>query len=142
MSAKLAVLKSVMAAWKAGDIEGVLAHMHDDVVWHFAAAVAPPAKGKAKTRRFMENFRPQMTQIRWRLFDHAESGDRLFVEGVEDYDAADGAVVLAPYAGVFRFEGDLIIGWRDYVDVGVMEAQKGGAPASAWVKELADREAI
>ncbi len=142
MSARLAVLKSVMAAWKAGDIDGVLAHLHDDVVWHFAAGVAPPAKGKAKARKFMENFRPQMTQIRWRLFDYAEAGHRLFVEGVEDYDATDGAVVLAPYAGVFRFEGDLIIGWRDYVDVGVMEAQKGGAPASAWVRELADREAI
>lgn len=64
------------------------------------------------------------------------------VEGVEDYDATDGAVVLAPHAGVFRFESDLIIGWRDYVDVGVMEAQKGAAPASTWVKERTDRETI
>ena len=142
MSGKLATLKSVMTAWKAGDIDGVLVHMHDDVVWHFAAGVAPPARGKAKARKFMENFRPQMTEIRWRLFDFAEAGDRLFVEGVEEYDTPEGGLVLAPYAGVFRFEGDLIIGWRDYVDVGVMEAQKGGAAPTAWVRELAGREAI
>ena len=95
MSAKLAVLKTVMAAWKAGDIEGALAHVPDNVVWHFAAGVAPPARGKAKPRKFMENFRPRMTQIRWRLSDYAESGDRLFVESVEDYDVANGVRGMA-----------------------------------------------
>ena len=142
MSRNLATLKSVMAAWKAGDIDGVLAHLHDDIVWHFAAAVAAPARGKAKARKFLESFRPQMTTVRWRLFDYAENGDRLFVEGLEDYDVAGGGQVLAPYAGVFHFDGDLIIGWRDYVDVEVMEAQKAGAPPSAWVLELSQREAI
>ena len=142
MSAKLDVLKAVIAAWTAGDIDGALAHMHHDIVWHYAAAVAPPARGKAKARKFLENFKAQLTEVRWRLFDHAESGNRLFVEGVDEYVAKDGAVVRAPYAGVLDFDGDLIIGWRDYVDVGVMEAQKAGGPASAWVMALIDRPVI
>ena len=142
MSRKLEVLKSVIAAWTAGDIDGALAHMHDDIVWHYAAAVAPPAKGKAKARRFLEGFKAQLIQVRWRLFDHAETGSRLFVEGVDEYTASDGAVVRAPYAGVLEFDGDLIIGWRDYVDVGVMEAQKAGGQASRWVMDLIDRPAI
>ncbi len=142
MSRKLEVLKSVIAAWTAGDIDGALFHMHDDIIWHYAAAVAPPARGKAKARKFLENFKTQLVEVRWRLFDHAESGDRLFVEGVDEYVAKDGAVVRAPYAGVLDFEGDRIIGWRDYVDVGVMEAQKAGTPSSAWVMALIDREAI
>ncbi len=142
MSRKLEVLRALIAAWKAGDIEGVLGHLHEDVVWHYAAAVAPPARGKAKARKFLETFRPQLGEVRWRLVDFAETGERLFVEGVEDYTQTDGAVVVAPYAGVFEFDGDLVIGWRDYVDVGVMEAQKAGGPASAWVLALADRPAI
>jgi limonene-1,2-epoxide hydrolase len=142
MSRKLGVLKSVIAAWTAGDIDGALAHMHDDIIWHYAAAVAPPARGKAKARKFLVSFKAQITAVRWRLFDHAESGDRLFVEGVDEYDATDGAVVRAPYAGVLDFEGDLIIGWRDYVDVGVMESQKVGTAPSAWVLALSDRPAI
>jgi limonene-1,2-epoxide hydrolase len=142
MSRKLEVLKAVIAAWTASDIDGALAHMHDDIVWHYAAAVAPPARGKAKARKFLENFGAQISAVRWRLFDWAERGNRLFVEGVDEYVAKDGAVVRAPYAGVLEFEGDLIIGWRDYVDAGVMQAQRAGAPAGAWVLELADRPAV
>ena len=142
MSAKLAVFKAVIAAWTAGDIDAALSHMSADIVWHYAAAVAPPARGKAKARKFLENFKTQLTEVRWRLFDYAENGDRLFVEGVDEYVAKDGAVVRAPYAGVLEFDGDLIVGWRDYVDVGVMEAQKAGNPASAWVMALMERPAI
>ena len=142
MSRNLETFKRVIAAWTAGDIDGALALMHEDIVWHYAAAVAPPIRGKAKARKFLEGFKAQITAVRWRVFDYAESGDRLFVEGVDEYDARDGAVVRAPYAGVLEFQDGLIIGWRDYVDVGVMEAQKGGAQASAWVLALADRPAI
>ena len=142
MSRKLEVLKSVIAAWTAGDIDGALTNMHEDIVWHYAAAVAPPARGKAKARRFLEGFKARITSVNWRLFDFAETGDRLFVEGVDEYVAADGAVVRAPYAGVLDFDGDLIVGWRDYVDVGVMEAQQAGGAPSAWVLALSDRPAI
>jgi len=142
MSRKLAIVKQVIAAWTAGDIDGALAHMHDDIVWHYAAAVAPPARGKTKARRFLENFKSQIVEVRWRLFDSAEAGNRLFVEGVDEYTATDGAIVKAPYAGVFDFDGDLIIGWRDYVDVGLMEAQKRGEVVGAWVDALIDRPAI
>ena len=142
MSRKLEVLKTVIAAWTAGDIDGVLVHMHEEIVWHYAAAVAPPVRGKAKARRFLEAFKAQLRDVRWRLFDHAESGDRLFVEGVDEYTATDGAVVRAPYAGVLEFDGDLIVGWRDYVDMGVMQTQRGGGAASDWVLSLVDRPPI
>ena len=66
----------------------------------------------------------------------------MFVEGVDEYVATDGTVVRAPYAGVLEFDGNLIVGWRDYVDVGVMEAQKAGTPATPWLLALSDRPAI
>jgi len=142
MSAKLEALKSLIAAWTAGDIDGALAHLHEDVVWHYAAAVAPPARGKAKARKFMENFKAQLAEIRWRLFDHAENGDRLFVEGVDEFTQKDGVVVRAPYAGVLTFRDGLIIDWRDYVDVGVMDAQRAGGASTPWVLALVDRPAL
>ncbi len=142
MSEKLAALKSLIAAWTAGDIDGALAHLHEDVVWHYAAAVAPPARGKAKARKFMENFKAQLQEVRWRLFDHAERGDRLFVEGVDEFTQKDGVVVRAPYAGVLTFKDGLIIDWRDYVDVGVMDAQRAGTPSTPWVLALVDRPAL
>ena len=139
---KLDVLLNVIRHWRAGDIDAVLSHFHDDIVWHYAAAVAPPLRGKAKARKFLERFKAQVSAIRWRVFDSAESSDRLFVEGVDEYDTAEGVVVMAPYAGVLEFVGPLIIGWRDYVDVGVMEAQRAGTATSPWVMALADRPAL
>ena len=142
MSRKLDILKTVIADWRAGDINAVLAHMDDEIVWHYAAGAAPPLRGKAKARRFLENFKAQLTEVRWRLFDYAENGERLFVEGVDEFTATDGAIVVAPYAGVLRFNGDLIAEWRDYVDVGVMDAQRAGSVATDWVSALADRPAL
>ncbi len=142
MSRKLDVLKIVIANWRAGDVDAVLAHMDEEIVWHYAAGAAPPLRGKAKARRFLENFKSQLAEVRWRLFDHAENGDRLFVEGVDEFTATSGAIVLAPYAGVLRFNGDLIAEWRDYVDVGVMDAQRGGIATTDWVSALADRPAL
>ena len=142
MSRKLDILKAVIADWRSGDIDAVLARMDDGIVWHYAAGAAPPLRGKVKARRFLENFKSQLTEVRWRLFDHAENGDRLFVEGVDEFTSASGAIVIAPYAGVLRFNGDLIAEWRDYVDVGVMDAQRNGSTASDWVRALADRPAL
>lgn len=142
MSAKLDTMQALIADWTRGDVEAVLARMTEDVVWHYAAAIAPPLKGKAKARKFLEKFKDQISEVRWRLFDYAETGDRLFVEGVDEYVAKDGALIAAPYAAVLEFDGDLIRSWRDYVDVGVIEAQKAGQPRSAWLDDLIARPAL
>ncbi len=142
MSAKIETLQAIIAAWKAKDIDAVLGRMHEDIVWHFAVAAEPPLRGKAQARKFLTRFGGTMTNIRWRIFDYAESGDRLFVEGVDEFDTTDGLVVAAPYAGVLDFKDGLVIGWRDYVDVGVMAGQQSGKPISDQVKALIDRPPI
>ncbi len=139
MGRRYDTLRQVIAAWQAKDAEGVLAHMAEDVVWHFAAAAVPPARGKAKARKLLARLGGDMHEITWRVFAHAETEDRLFIEGVDDYRTADGHRVATPYAGVLDFRGDLIVGWRDYVDVGVLESQRSGQPMTAQVKELIDR---
>ncbi len=49
--------------------------------------------------------------------------------------------VAAPYAGIIEYQGDKIIGWRDYLDRGTVDAIKAGKPYPAQVKELIDRPA-
>ena len=142
MTGHIDVLKSIISAWKEKDIEGVLGHMDEAIVWHFAAAAAPPLLGKPAARRFLERFGADMGEVRWRIFDYAEVGDRLFVEGVDEYFTRDGIKVAAPYAGVLDFRGLLVVGWRDYVDVGVVAEQKAGKDISDQVKRLIDRPAI
>ncbi|HVH36979.1 MAG TPA: nuclear transport factor 2 family protein [Sphingomicrobium sp.] len=131
----------VIDGWKRKDVDYVLSQMTDDVVWHYAAAIAPPARGKDEARAFIDRFGADIGEVRWRIFHHSEDGDRLFVEGVDEYTTAQGIDIAAPYAGVIEFRGDKISGWRDYVDRGTIEAQKAGGGWSDQVKELSSRPA-
>jgi len=133
---------ALIDAWKRRDMDDVLSRLDDDIVWHFAAGAEPPLQGKAAARKFLTRFGAELAEVRWRVFDHAESGDRLFVEGVDEFTTTAGVRVIAPYAGVIRFAGDRIIDWRDYVDVGVMTAQRRGEAAPAHILALADRPAV
>ena len=132
-------LLKVIETWQAKDVEGVLAHMHDDIVWHYAAAAMPPIRGKAMARKLLSRFQEDMHGIQWRIFAHAEVGETLFIEGVDDYQSSEGLRIAAPYAGVLDFRDGLIIGWRDYVDIGVIAQQKTGEPLSKQVLELISR---
>ncbi len=138
----LQALLGLISAWKAKDIEGVLVLLHDDIVWHYAAAIAPPLRGKAKARKFLEGLAPQVREVSWRIFDHAERGSRLFVEGVDEYVSTDGRVVSAPYAGVVEFRDGKIIGLREYFDLGVVNALKAGEAMQEHVRLLIAREAV
>lgn len=139
MGRHIDTLKALIEAWKRRDIDGVLAFMADDIVWHYAVAAMPPVRGKAAARKLLNRLSADMHEVTWRIFDHAETADRLFVEGVDEYQTADGVAVATPYAGVLDFRDGRICGWRDYVDVGVMTAQREGAPRTAHVIELLDR---
>ncbi len=139
---RLGILLQLIDAWKARDIDGVLALMDDDIVWHYAAAIAPPVKGKVKARRLLEVLGPQIAEVRWRVFDHAEREGRLFVEGVDEYVSTTGHLVSAPYAGVVEFKDGRISALREYFDVGVVNALKAGDPMPEHVRALIAREAV
>jgi len=142
MTTRLHLMRQVMADWAAGDIDAVLGRMADDIVWHYAAATHPPVRGKQQARKMLGRLQPEMHDIVWQVFASAETDDRLFLEGVDSYTAANGARIATPYMGVIEFDGDLITGWRDYVDLGVAAAQREGATNSTQVQELLDRPAI
>jgi limonene-1,2-epoxide hydrolase len=133
------ILLKVIETWQTKDAEGVLAHLHEDIIWHYAAAAMPPIRGKAMARKLLTRFQQDMHGIQWRIFAHAEVGDTLFIEGVDDYQSTDGHRIATPYAGVLDFRDGLIIGWRDYVDIGVLAQQKVGEPLSKQVLELINR---
>jgi limonene-1,2-epoxide hydrolase len=133
------ILLKVIETWQTKDAEGVLAHLHEDIIWHYAAAAVPPIRGKAMARKLLTRFQQDMHGIQWRIFAHAEVGDTLFIEGVDDYQSTDGHRIATPYAGVLDFRDGLIIGWRDYVDIGVIAQQKAGEPLSKQVLELITR---
>jgi len=133
------VLQAVIAAWQAHDVEGVLAHVTDDIVWRNSSGHAPAIRGKAEMRKALQAMAPQIQTNKWRIFDYAEDGDRLFMEGVDEFWLTGGQHVAIPYAGVLEFRGAQIREWREYFDGRISLAMKGGAPITDEVREMIAR---
>lgn len=128
----------VIRAWKKHDIDAVLGMMADDIVWYTAVGAAP-ATGKPAVRKVLEGLAPKRTGERWKIFFHATNGDRLFVEGVDDFDDEKGHRIAVPYAGVIEFRDGKITGWRDYFDIGTLGKMKAGEPVPAVIEPLISR---
>jgi limonene-1,2-epoxide hydrolase len=137
----LAVTRAMITAWRGKDLEGMLSHIDDDIVWHSHVG-SPPIVGKAAMREFATKLTAGMNDIRWRIFDAARHGNRLFVEGVDDFVTGDGRRVELPYAGVLGFKGDKISEWRDYFDRALFDRLKAGEPPPAYLQALTSRPAL
>jgi uncharacterized protein (TIGR02246 family) len=129
---------NLIRAWQKHDVEAVLAMLADDIVWYTAVG-APPVNGKAAVRQVLEKFAPNRRAENWKIFHHAVNGDRLFVEGVDDFTDTEGRRVAVPYAGVIEYRAGLVTGWRDYFDIGTLNRMKAGEPIPDVIKPLIER---
>jgi len=141
MSRLYPVLEAIIAAWKKQDVEGVLAHVTDDIVWRNSSGYAPAIRGKDAMRDALQKMKAMIApgSNRWRIFDHAENETRLFMEGVDEFDLTTGQHVAIPYAGSLAFRGQLVSEWREYFDGRISAEMKAGAPMTAEVREMISR---
>ncbi len=117
MSAKSDVLKAIMQANLDKDTEAFLAHLTDDVEYHYHMT-SRPLLGKEWVRRFMEKYRNVTADSVWRIERTAEGSDFLMVEGYEEYtDTRSGKRIAHPYMGILEFRGDKVAKWRDYFEM-------------------------
>jgi limonene-1,2-epoxide hydrolase len=129
---------NLIRAWQKHDVEAVLAMLADDVVWYTAVGAAPTT-GKAAVRQVLEQFAPRRRAENWKIFHHAVNGDRLFVEGVDDFTDFEGRRIAVPYAGVIEYRNGLVTGWRDYFDIATLTKMKAGEPIPDVIKPLIER---
>lgn len=133
--AHIDTVQAIIEAWKRGDVETILGKLRPDVVYHYHVG-SRPLEGRDMVRKFLNKFGSGQTDIAWKIHRHAEAGDLLFVEGVDDYVNAEGVRIRTPYAGVFEFRDGLIWRWRDHVDsAAITDAQQGKLPPD-WVLPL------
>jgi limonene-1,2-epoxide hydrolase len=139
MSRLYPVLQAIIAAWHKQDVEGVLVHVTNDIIWRNSSGFAPAIRGKAAMRTALQGMAPVIQTNNWRIFDYAESQDRLFMEGVDEFWLKTGEHVAIPYAGSLQFRGPLVCEWREYFDGRISAAMKAGAPMTDEVKEMISR---
>ena len=119
---KFEIVQSFYKAWAAGDLDGSLAYCTEDIVWDNVPL--KPFEGKARVRQFLEKFSKGMSNARYDIRNHLESGDVVMLEGVEMYDKG-GQSVAVPYMALFRFRDGRIAEMRDYFDLATVERQLG-----------------
>ena len=136
-----AITRKMITAWRAKDLEGMLVHIDDDIVWHSHVG-SPPIVGKAAMREFAGKLTAQMNDIKWRIFETASNGNRVFLEGVDDFVTNEGRRVVQPYAGILAFKDARIVEWRDYFDRALFDRLKAGEPLPDYLQALADRPAL
>lgn len=113
MSSKIDTVHAVMDAIKQHDFEHCLEYLTDDIEYHFHVG-SRPLIGKDWVRRFLNKYDEQNTEALWTISTFAETGDKLLVEGLEQYVDGTGETVKHPYMGIFEFRDGRICGWRDY----------------------------
>lgn len=142
MTDHIASLRRVIDSWHRADAEGVLAELHDDITWNNSGGMKPPIQGKDMMRKTLDAMKGRLKNNRWRLFDVAQVGDTVWMEGVDEFDTLDGTRVAIPYCGILNYEGGKIRHWREYFDGRLQDEQIAGAGVRDTVDAMLDRKAV
>ncbi|MDA0629791.1 MAG: nuclear transport factor 2 family protein [Proteobacteria bacterium] len=111
-------MQSLMRASMDRDREAFLSHFDDNVVYILHTSVRP-LEGIEWVGRFVDRYFKEMTDLLWRIDRWASNGNKLLVEGYEEYtERHTGKRVGHPYMGIVEFnDRGLIIAMRDYFEM-------------------------
>lgn len=114
MSRKIELVKTLQSAAERRDREAILALVTPDLEYHYHVG-SKPLVGIEKLNKFFDGYWSRFKDGVWRIDTFAESGDKLLMEGVEEYtEVATGKRIVNRYMGVMEFRDDKIARWRDY----------------------------
>ena len=114
MSALIDVVKNLQSLAERRDRAAILALVTPDLEYHYHVG-SKPVKGPEGLGRFLDNYWGRSKDGVWRIETFAQSGDKLLMEGWEEYtDIPSGRRVTNRYMGVMEFREGKIARWRDY----------------------------
>jgi limonene-1,2-epoxide hydrolase len=118
------VVRSFIHAWNANDMNAVVAHLHQDVLYHNVPV--EPLRGRETVRAYLVS-KGGFDWVDWKLLALAETGSRVLTERRDDFGLGGRSISL-PVMGIFEVEEGLIRTWRDYFDLATYQRQLGPLP--------------
>jgi limonene-1,2-epoxide hydrolase len=109
-----AVVQSLADAWAARDIERIMDHFTDDIVYHNIPM--DPAEGKDAVRAVIEGFLGMADSIVFETRNELSEGDLVMNERVDTFVIAGNETPIR-VMGVFELRDGRIARWRDYFDM-------------------------
>lgn len=114
-------LRELFAAIDATDTDKFLTFLAPSAVFRFGAAA--PAQGHAEIGAAVSGFFTSIAGVRHELTNVISDGERWVCEGTVSYTRHDGSGISLPFANIFEFDGELISGYRIYIEIGPLYAE-------------------
>lgn len=109
-----AVVKSLADAWAAQDIDEIMGHFTDDIVYHNIPM--DPAEGREAVRTAIEGFLAMADSIVFETLHEVSDGDLVLNERVDTF-VIGGNPTPIKVMGIFELRDGKIARWRDYFDM-------------------------
>jgi limonene-1,2-epoxide hydrolase len=106
---------ALFGAIDAMDVDGLVAHLADDVRFRFGNGA--PVTGHEGVRTAVDGFFATIGGLHHELLAQCSDGNTTFLETAVTYTRLDGAEVTLPVVSVLRFDGRLITDYRVHVDL-------------------------
>jgi limonene-1,2-epoxide hydrolase len=117
--------RAFISACERKDWDTIRASLHPAVVYHNIPM--PVVKGVDASIAVLKQFMDDALHISFEIIAIAEdSQGRVLHERLDKFTLPGGKQISLPVCGVFDYDGDKIIGWRDYFDLGDFQRQMAG----------------
>lgn len=114
------LLSELFAAIDAMDTRKFLEKLSSAAIFRFGSA--PVVEGKDAIGATVDDFFSTIAGISHQLERRVNDGPIVACEGTVTYTRHDGSAITLPFANFFEFDGDLISGYRVYVDIAPLYA--------------------
>ncbi len=120
MTNRSRLLAELFAAIDAKDTAAFLEKLSPTAVFRFGAS--PPARGKEAIGPAVDAFFSSIAAVSHHVARQVGDGSLLACEGEVRYTRHDGSTITLPFADFFEFDGDLIEGYRIYIEIAPLYA--------------------
>lgn len=116
----LTVVRAMISAIEAKDVEAAVALMSDDI--SYENMPMKPMTGKSVVMKVLRGFLDPADEVDWQIISEIEHTDTVFNERLDRFKI-NGEWLELPIAGVFRVRDGKIVLWRDYFDMATYSDQ-------------------
>ena len=120
MSEARSLVLELIDAFNRIDLDAVIDSFTEDAVYHNIPMEA--AQGKAAIRGVLTEIMGDSEAVQWDVLNIADEGGVVLTERVDKFKV-NGVWAEIPVMGVFEVSGGKIAAWRDYFDMGQVQAQ-------------------
>jgi limonene-1,2-epoxide hydrolase len=128
MSTPTEIVQEFCAAFAGKDVDTIAKLLADDVVYHNVGMA--PARGKEASLATIQGFLDMAETMHFEIHRIAANGETVLTERTDTFTIG-GAKAPIPVMGTFDLRDGLIVGWRDYFDLGLTTKMMSGEEVDA-----------